>query len=164
MSARPARGRSSALRGATPVRGGVRLLPWTRHRSGEVGPAGLALAAHLRLSARPADTPGSADRPESSGRLDITYPEHLSRGLVLVKSWLLAIPHYLIVGFFIGGAGTVAWTSNDTAPVSAGGGLVALLVLFAGIALLVRGRYPQGIFDAVLGMDRWAIRVAAYAA
>jgi hypothetical protein len=37
-------------------------------------------------------------------------------------------------------------------------------VLFAGIALLVRGHYPQGIFDAVLGMDRWAIRVAAYAA
>jgi hypothetical protein len=104
------------------------------------------------------------DVPDYPARLDITYPENLSRGLVLIKSWLLAIPHYLIVGFFIGGAGTVAWTSNDTAPVSAGGGLVALLVLFAGIALLVRGRYPQGIFDAVLGMDRWAIRVAAYAA
>jgi hypothetical protein len=104
------------------------------------------------------------DVPDYPARLDITYPEHLSRGLVLIKSWLLAIPHYLIVGFFIGGAGTVAWANDETAPASVGGGLVALLVLFAGLALLFRGRYPQGIFDAVLGMDRWAIRVAAYAA
>ena len=104
-----------------------------------------------------------ADVPDYPARLDIAYPEHLSRSLALVKTWLLAIPHYLIVGFFIGGAGTVAWRSADTAPLSAGGGLVALLVLVAGIALLVRGTYPQGIFDAVLGMDRWAIRVAAYA-
>jgi hypothetical protein len=105
-----------------------------------------------------------ADVPDYPATLDIAYPEHLSRGLVLVKSWLLAIPHYLIVAFFIGGAGTVASPSGDMASMAAGGGLVALLVLFAGIALLVRGTYPQGIYDAVLGMDRWAIRVAAYAA
>ena len=105
-----------------------------------------------------------ADVPDYPARLDVDYPEHLSRGLVLVKSWLLAIPHYLILGFFIGGAGTVMWRYSESAPVSAGGGLVALLVLFAGVALLVRGIYPRGLFDAVLGMDRWAIRVAAYAA
>jgi hypothetical protein len=111
-----------------------------------------------------------ADVPDYPAQLNIAYPEHLSRGLVLVKTWLLAIPHYLVVAFFIGGAGTVAWRysdmtpTSDMAPMSAGGGLVALLVLFAGIALLVRGTYPHGIFDAVLGMDRWAIRVAAYAA
>ena len=105
-----------------------------------------------------------ADVPDYPARLDIAYPEHLSRGLALVKSWLLAIPHYLIVAFFIGGVGTAASQSGDMAPATAYGGLVALLVLFAGIALLVRGNYPQGIFDAVLGMDRWAIRVAAYAA
>jgi hypothetical protein len=104
-----------------------------------------------------------ADVPDYPARLDIAYPEHLSRGLALVKSWLLAIPHYLVVGFFIGGTGTATWRYSETAPVSGGGGLVALLVLFAGVALLVRGNYPQGIFDAVLGMDRWAIRVAAYA-
>jgi hypothetical protein len=103
-----------------------------------------------------------ADVPDYPARLDIAYPEHLSRGLALVKTWLLAIPHYLVVGFFIGGAGTIAWRSTDMAPVTAG--LVDLLALFAGIALLVRGTYPQGIYDAVLGMDRWAIRVAAYAA
>jgi hypothetical protein len=104
-----------------------------------------------------------ADVPDYPARLDIAYPEHLSRGLVLVKTWLLAIPHYLIVAFFIGGTVAVTMTNGETAPVNVSG-LVALLVLFAGIALLVRGTYPQGIFDAVLGMDRWAIRVAAYAA
>ena len=104
-----------------------------------------------------------ADVPDYPARLDIAYPERLSRGLVLVKTWLLAIPHYLIVAFFIGGTVTVTTTNGETAPVNVSG-LVALLVLFAGIALLVRGTYPKGIYDAVLGMDRWAIRVAAYAA
>jgi hypothetical protein len=104
------------------------------------------------------------DVPDYPARLDIAYPEHLSRGLVLVKSWLLAIPHYLIVAFFIGGAGSMVWRFSETTQISIGGGLVALLVLFAAVALLFRGSYPQGIFDAVLGMDRWAIRVAAYAA
>jgi hypothetical protein len=105
-----------------------------------------------------------ADVPDYPARLDITYPEHLSRGLVLVKSWLLAIPHYLIAGFFIGGAGSMVWRLSDTTQISIGGGLVGLLVLFAAVAILFRGTYPQGIFDAVMGMNRWAIRVAAYAA
>ena len=104
-----------------------------------------------------------AEVPDYPARLDIAYPERLSRGLVLVKTWLLAIPHYLIVAFFIGGTVSVTTTNGETAPVNVSG-LVALLVLFAGIALLVRGTYPKGIYDAVLGMDRWAIRVAAYAA
>src|SRR6187402_1580338 len=47
-----------------------------------------------------------ADVPDYPARLDVPYPEHLSRGLVLVKWWLLAIPHYLIVGLFLGGG---AW-------------------------------------------------------
>jgi hypothetical protein len=105
-----------------------------------------------------------ADVGDYPARLDIAYPEHLSRGLALVKTWLLAIPHYVILGFFIGGAGAAAWRYGDAVPVYAGGGLVAVLVLFAGLALLVRGTYPRGLFDALLGMDRWAIRVAAYAA
>jgi uncharacterized protein DUF4389 len=105
-----------------------------------------------------------ADVPDYPARLDIDYPEHLSRGLALVKTWLLAIPHYLVVGFFVGGAGATVWRYGDTQTATTGGGLIAVLVLIAGIVLLFRGTYPRGIFNAVLGMDRWAIRVVAYAA
>ncbi|MDX2602494.1 DUF4389 domain-containing protein [Streptomyces caniscabiei] len=90
-----------------------------------------------------------ADYP---AHLDVAYPEQLSRGLVLVKWWLLAIPHYLVLGI-IGGGVHVAWTS---------GGLIALLTFFAGVALLFTGVYPRGIFDLVVGLDRWVLRVAAY--
>ena len=100
-----------------------------------------------------------ADRPDYPARFDVDPPGELSRGLALVKWWLLALPHYLVVGLFVGG-GAYATTRDD-----AGGGfsLVGLLVLFAGVALLVRGAYPRSIFDFVLGMNRWALRVAAYA-
>ncbi len=45
-----------------------------------------------------------ADDASYPARLELEYPEHLSRGLVLVKWWLLALPHYLIVAIFTGGA------------------------------------------------------------
>jgi len=104
-----------------------------------------------------------ADVPDYPARLEIPYPEHLSRGLALVKSWLLAIPHYIVVGIFLGGA-WFAWQSGDHAGwTGPGGGLIAFLVLVAAVVLLFTGRYPRGIFDFVLGMNRWALRVAAYA-
>ena len=91
-----------------------------------------------------------ADYPAT---LTVAYPERLSRGLVLVKWWLLAIPQYLVVGI-IGGLGFATQS----------GGLVGLLVLIAVVTLLVRGTYPASIFDFVLGLNRWALRVIAYAA
>jgi hypothetical protein len=87
-------------------------------------------------------------------RLEIAYPAELSRGLVWVK-WLLALPHYVIVAIFTGSAEG----SGPHVP-----GLLPALVFFAAIALLFTGRYPSGIFDLVVGLQRWLIRVVAYVA
>jgi hypothetical protein len=110
------------------------------------------------------------EAPDYPATLDVAYPEHLSRGLVLVKWWLLALPHYVILAFFVGGGSYAATRGADTSgswgptALSAGGGLIGLLALIAGIALLFTGRYPRGVFDLLLGMQRWVLRVAAYSA
>jgi hypothetical protein len=85
--------------------------------------------------------------------LEVAYPERLSRGLVLVKWWLLAIPHYIVVAFFRGGG-----DGESRFP-----GLVGVLAIFGAVAVLFTGKYPEDIFKLVVGMNRWSYRVAAYA-
>ena len=102
-----------------------------------------------------------ADYP---AHLDVAYPKRLSRGLVLVKWWLLALPQYVIVAIFVGGGLWFGVQGTHGSNSWAGGGLVGLLVLIAAIALLFTGRYPRPLYDFILGMDRWALRVTAYAA
>jgi hypothetical protein len=104
-----------------------------------------------------------ADLPDYPARLEVAYPPELSRGLVLVKWWLLALPHYLVVAVFAGGAWGGMNAANDHASWSSGSGLIGLLVVIAGLVLLFTGRYPKAIFDFVMGMNRWVFRVAAYA-
>jgi len=94
------------------------------------------------------------DDPDYPAHFDVEYPERLSRGLVLVKWWLLAIPHYLIVGIFLGGSVWFLWHF---------GGLISILTVIAAVILMFTGSYPSGVYDLVLGMSRWALRVAAYA-
>jgi hypothetical protein len=86
--------------------------------------------------------------------LQVEYPEKLSKGLALVKWWLLAIPHYIIVTVFHGWGG-----ENKKWP-----GLVFILAIFAGVVLLFTGKYPESIFKLVIGLNRWSYRVCAYAA
>jgi hypothetical protein len=110
--------------------------------------------------------PFTLDDVDHPARLDVAYPQHLSRGLVLIKSWLLAFPHLLIVGVLAGGG--VGWTFQQNAesgwPVATSGGLIGVLVLVAGVALLFTARYPAGLFDLVVGLNRWVFRVIAYVA
>jgi Domain of unknown function (DUF4389) len=82
---------------------------------------------------------------EQAVRLDIVYPDaknELNRWLPLVK-WLLAIPHYIVLIFLY-----IA---------------VFVVVIIAWFAILFTGRYPRGMFDFVVGVVRWALRVGAYA-
>ncbi len=103
-----------------------------------------------------------ADVPDYPAHLEVEYPRRLSRGLVLVKWWLLAIPHYLVVGIFVGGGTWALWRTVDP-PTQFVPGLIGLLVLIAAVTLGFTGRYPRQLFDFILGMNRWALRVAAYA-
>src|SRR5215218_5771326 len=102
-----------------------------------------------------------AEVPDYPARLEVEYPQALSRGLVLVKWWLLALPHYLIVAVFVGGA-WAAWAGIGNRWMWSSGGLVGLLFVFAGAVLLFTARYPKSLYDFVLGMNRWVFRVAAY--
>ncbi len=90
------------------------------------------------------DTYPSTDEQQAL-HLDIAYPDvpqDLNRWLPLVK-WLLAIPHYIVL-FFLGIAAFVS-------------------VVIAWFAILFTGRYPRGLFDFVVGVGRWGVRVVAYA-
>jgi len=77
--------------------------------------------------------------------LEIDYPnveEELGRGMPLVK-WFLAIPHYIVLFFLYIAA--------------------FICVVIAWFAILFTGRYPRSLFDFVMGVQRWGLRVAAYA-
>jgi hypothetical protein len=103
--------------------------------------------------------------PDHPATFHVEYPEQLSRGLVLVKWWLLAIPHYVVIGIFGGGlvGGTGWWVAGD-GRAGAGVGLVGVLVVVAGVVLLVTGRYPRDVFALLMGLNRWIYRVIPYAA
>jgi hypothetical protein len=104
-----------------------------------------------------------ADDPSYPAHLEVEYPQRLSRGLALVKWWLLAIPQYVIVGVFTGSGLWAGWRFGYQNGSWGGNGLIGLLAVVAAIMLLVTGRYPDQIFDFVLGLNRWVLRVAAYA-
>ena len=113
-----------------------------------------------------------ADDPAYPAHLEVEYPQRLSRGLALVKWWLLAIPQYIIIGVLTGGMAWWGWYVRYQGGVLHAGynngrwggiGLIGIVAVIAAVVLLVTGRYPEKIFDFVLGMNRWVLRVAGYA-
>ncbi len=102
---------------------------------------GARVGAYLTLLTE--DYPSTVE--EQKVHLEIDYPDverDLNRWLPLVK-WLLAIPHFIVLFFLAVGA--------------------FFAVVLAWFAILFTGRYPQGLFDYVVGVGRWALRVEAYA-
>jgi Domain of unknown function (DUF4389) len=81
---------------------------------------------------------------EQSSRVTLPYPDamELNRWLPLVK-WLLAIPHYIVLSLLAVAA--------------------AVSVIIAWFAILITGRYPPALFNFVVGVLRWWLRVGAYA-
>jgi len=83
---------------------------------------------------------------EQAVHLEVDYPDaskDLMRGMPLVKFWLLAIPHYIVL-FFLYIAAVVS-------------------MIIAWFAIMFTGRYPRGLFDFVVGVMRWSLRVEVYA-
>jgi uncharacterized protein DUF4389 len=97
--------------------------------------------------------------PDYPARLEIDYPDDQATGQQLLSAWLAGIPQYLIAGILGGGAG-VAWAAEH----SLFTGLNGILVLVAALSLAVNGQYQRGLFDYVIGLNRWVIRVVAYGA
>ncbi|MDH3753809.1 MAG: DUF4389 domain-containing protein [Acidimicrobiia bacterium] len=128
----------------------VGVLRWTWRVGYYAGPGGLGTDRYPPFSLD--------DDPGYPARLHIDPPGELSRGLVLVKWWLLAIPHYLIVAVFLGWE--ISGPGEDAQVIP---GLLTVLVVIAGFILLFTGRYRRSLFDLIVGLNRWVYRVVAYA-
>jgi hypothetical protein len=114
--------------------------------------------------------PFTLKRTDYPADFDVAYPQRLSRGLVLVKWWLLSIPHLLLVAVFTGTRETVWRQEGEVNVLGAtyervsGPSLLGLLVLIAAVILLFTGQYQRPLFDFILGINRWVYRVLAYTA
>jgi hypothetical protein len=105
--------------------------------------------------------PFTLARTDYPADFEVDYPERLSRGLVLVKSWVLALPHVIIGVLVVADILLYPWAGAQQA---GGYSVLNLLVVIAGIFLLITGAYPRPMFDFLLGVNRWLYRVVTYVA
>lgn len=119
---------------------------------------GFYVYAALGTDSYPPFTLRDTDYP---AHFDVAYPARLSRGLVVVK-WMLALPHVAIVIFVM--ADILTFVSSSTGSTTGAFSIVNVLAVVAGAFLLMTGRYPQPLFDLLIGINRWIYRVVAYVA
>ncbi|MFE5805273.1 DUF4389 domain-containing protein [Streptomyces sp. NPDC056491] len=100
------------------------------------------------------------DVPDYPIRVEVAYPQRLSRGLVLVK-WLLVIPQLFVVVLLVTSGWNACRYIEDYSPFSSG--LIGLLTLVAVVVLACTGSYPRALFDLLMGLTRWILRVVVYA-
>lgn len=107
--------------------------------------------------------PFTLARSDYPAEFDVAYPARLSHGKVLVKSWLLALPQLIIVAALTGGVW--ASTTDGATPGSATGiSLLGTLVLITAVILLFTGVYRLGLFNLLMGINRWIYRTIVYTA
>ena len=109
------------------------------------------------------------EAPDYPATLDVAYPEHLRAASCWSSGGCSPYRTTWSSAFFLGSGSYAAYQATGASASNGGwsagnGGLIGLLVLIAGIVLLFTGRYPRGVFDLLLGLHRWVLRVAAYAA
>jgi hypothetical protein len=97
--------------------------------------------------------------PDYPARLEIDYPEEQPTGRELLSAWLAGVPQYAIAGILGGGAG-IAWAAEH----SLFTGVIGVLVFVGAVVLTVDGAYPRTLFDYVIGLNRWVVRVVTYGA
>ena len=126
--------------------------------------------------------PFTLERTDYPADFDVDYPERLINGLVLVKWWLLVIPHLVVVSALAGGAWMwwTAWPARWTGWRDSDGwwgsdnwwgagwwnngiSVLTAMVIIAAVILLFTGRYQRPLFDLVMGINRWVYRVITYA-
>lgn len=104
---------------------------------------GFSLRVHVYLALQNDEYPSTDEEQSVALQVpEVDAKQELNRFLPLVK-WFLAIPHYIVLFFLAIGA--------------------FFCVVFAWFAILFTGRYPKGLFDFVVGVQRWGVRVAGYA-
>jgi uncharacterized protein DUF4389 len=102
------------------------------------------------------------DVPDYPARVDIAYPENVERGVQILVSRLIGIPHYIVAAILTSTGATTGWQEGNR-DYRSGASIISILAVVGAIVLLVTSAYPKGLFDFLMGLNRYVFRAWAYA-
>lgn len=102
------------------------------------------------------------DVPDYPARVDIDYPDDIERGVQLLVSRLLGIPHYIVAALLTSTGATGGWQEGNR-DYRSGVSIISILAVIGAIVLLVTSTYPKSLFDFLMGLNRYVFRAWAYA-